>query len=107
MTPLSTIPPWIVLAETLIPVWEAEISLVLVIPAVRNVLLTTTSADAEVLAAIDGILAANPENVKQYRSGKTGLLGFFVGQAMKAFGGKANPKVLNEAVKKRLDEIEL
>ena len=53
-------------------------------------------------AIIDGIIAANPEQVAGYRSGKDKLFGFFVGQAMKATGGKANPAQLNELLKKKL-----
>jgi aspartyl-tRNA(Asn)/glutamyl-tRNA(Gln) amidotransferase subunit B len=53
-------------------------------------------------AIIDGIIAANPEQLAQYRSGKDKLFGFFVGQAMKATGGKANPAQLNELLKKKL-----
>ncbi|WP_269471027.1 Asp-tRNA(Asn)/Glu-tRNA(Gln) amidotransferase subunit GatB [Sulfurivermis fontis] len=51
---------------------------------------------------IDDILAANPDNVTAYRSGKDKLFGFFVGQVMKATQGKANPQQLNELLKKKL-----
>jgi aspartyl-tRNA(Asn)/glutamyl-tRNA(Gln) amidotransferase subunit B len=51
---------------------------------------------------IDEIIAANPGNVAGYRAGKTQLLGFFVGQAMKATSGKANPAMVNELLKKKL-----
>ena len=47
-------------------------------------------------AAIAGILAANPDKLADYRGGKDKLLGFFVGQTMRAMGGKANPAVVNE-----------
>ncbi len=53
-------------------------------------------------AAIDQILAANADKVAEYRSGKDKLLGFFVGQVMKATGGKANPGLVNEALKRKL-----
>jgi aspartyl-tRNA(Asn)/glutamyl-tRNA(Gln) amidotransferase subunit B len=53
-------------------------------------------------AIIDGIIAANPEQLAQYRAGKDKLFGFFVGQAMKATQGKANPAQLNELLKKKL-----
>ncbi len=49
------------------------------------------------------IVAANPDQVAQYRAGKDKVLGFFVGQAMKASGGKANPAQLNEIVKRKLN----
>lgn len=51
---------------------------------------------------IDEIIAANPQQVADYRAGKDKLFGFFVGQAMKASGGKLNPKQLNELLKKKL-----
>jgi aspartyl-tRNA(Asn)/glutamyl-tRNA(Gln) amidotransferase subunit B len=53
-------------------------------------------------AVIDGIMAANPKQLADYRSGKDKLFGFFVGQGMKATGGKANPALLNELLKKKL-----
>jgi len=51
---------------------------------------------------VDEILAANPGQVAEYRSGKDKVFGFFVGQAMKASKGKANPAQLNEILKKKL-----
>lgn len=51
---------------------------------------------------IDEIIAANPQQVADYRAGKEKLFGFFVGQAMKASGGKLNPGQLNELLKKKL-----
>lgn len=47
-------------------------------------------------AVINAVLAANPDKVEQYRGGKTGLIGFFVGQCMKEMKGQGNPKVINE-----------
>jgi aspartyl-tRNA(Asn)/glutamyl-tRNA(Gln) amidotransferase subunit B len=52
--------------------------------------------------AVDKIIAANPDNVAAYRGGKEKLLGFFVGQVMKETGGKANPALIQELVKKKL-----
>ena len=52
--------------------------------------------------AIDDVMAANPNQLNDYRSGKDKLFGFFVGQVMKATGGKANPAQLNELLKKKL-----
>lgn len=52
--------------------------------------------------AIAEVLAANPDKVAEYKSGKDKLFGFFVGQTMKATGGKANPAILNELLKKQL-----
>jgi aspartyl-tRNA(Asn)/glutamyl-tRNA(Gln) amidotransferase subunit B len=51
---------------------------------------------------IDEIIAANPAQVAEYRSGKEKMFGFFVGQAMKASKGKANPAQLNDIMKKKL-----
>ncbi|MCK9530139.1 MAG: Asp-tRNA(Asn)/Glu-tRNA(Gln) amidotransferase subunit GatB [Gammaproteobacteria bacterium] len=51
---------------------------------------------------IDDIIAANPDNVAAYRGGKDKLFGFFVGQVMKATGGKANPGQVNDLLKKKL-----
>jgi aspartyl-tRNA(Asn)/glutamyl-tRNA(Gln) amidotransferase subunit B len=53
-------------------------------------------------ASIDEILAKNADKVAEYRSGKDKLFGFFVGQVMKATGGKANPAMLNERLKAKL-----
>ncbi len=55
-----------------------------------------------IAAAIDGVLAANADKVAEYRAGKDKLFGYFVGQVMKATGGKANPKALNEILKTKL-----
>jgi len=54
-------------------------------------------------AIIDQIIANNPEQLAQYRSGKDKLFGFFVGQAMKATAGKANPQQLNDLLKAKLN----
>jgi aspartyl-tRNA(Asn)/glutamyl-tRNA(Gln) amidotransferase subunit B len=54
-------------------------------------LLMDTNQDA-LKAAIEAVVAANPEKVAEYRKGKKGLLGMFMGEVMKKSGGKANPK---------------
>lgn len=51
---------------------------------------------------IDEIIAANPDNVASYKAGKTNLMGWFVGQVMKASQGKANPGVVNQILSKKL-----
>ena len=61
------------------------------------------SETSELEPVIDRILAANPGQVEQYRGGKQGLLGFFVGQVMKESGGKANAKVVSELVRAKLN----
>jgi aspartyl-tRNA(Asn)/glutamyl-tRNA(Gln) amidotransferase subunit B len=53
---------------------------------------------------IDRIIEANPGQAEQFRSGKEGLLGFFVGQVMKETGGKADPRVVNDRVRAKLSE---
>ena len=53
--------------------------------------------------AIDQIMAENADKVEQYRSGKVQLMGWFVGQVMKATQGKANPGVCSELLKKKLE----
>ena len=54
-------------------------------------------------ALVDQVITGNPERVADYRGGKTKLMGWFVGQVMKASGGKANPRAVNEALRARLD----
>jgi aspartyl-tRNA(Asn)/glutamyl-tRNA(Gln) amidotransferase subunit B len=51
---------------------------------------------------VSKILAANPAEVQAYKSGKTKLLGFFVGQVMRETRGQANPKMVNEILVKKL-----
>ncbi|HKA86242.1 MAG TPA: Asp-tRNA(Asn)/Glu-tRNA(Gln) amidotransferase subunit GatB [Haliangiales bacterium] len=54
--------------------------------------------------AARAVVAANPKQVEQYRAGKTNVLGFFVGQTMKATGGKANPQAVNEILRRLLEQ---
>jgi aspartyl-tRNA(Asn)/glutamyl-tRNA(Gln) amidotransferase subunit B len=54
-------------------------------------------------SVIETVMADNAEKVAEYRSGKDKLFGFFVGQVMKSSGGKANPKLVNERLKAKLD----
>ena len=65
--------------------------------------LKQTSDTGAIDAEIDKILAANAEKVAEYKSGKQQLFGFFVGQTMKAMQGKANPQVVNERLRAKLD----
>ncbi|NHM13219.1 Asp-tRNA(Asn)/Glu-tRNA(Gln) amidotransferase subunit GatB [Xiamenia xianingshaonis] len=53
-------------------------------------------------AVVDAVIAANPDKVAQYQGGKTGLIGFFVGQCMKEMKGQGNPKLINELLAKKL-----
>ena len=52
---------------------------------------------------IDDLIAANPKQVEQYRAGKKTMLGFFVGQVMKASKGQASPQIVNELLAKKLE----
>jgi len=52
---------------------------------------------------IEEVIAKNPENFQKYQEGNKKLFGFFVGQVLKATGGKANPKVVNDLVKEKLE----
>ncbi len=61
------------------------------------------SDEDELLGLVQGILENNPAEVKKYRQGKTQLLGFFVGQLMKATKGKANPNLANSIIKEMLE----
>ena len=61
--------------------------------------------DKEIESMIDKVINNNPEQLEQYRSGKDRLFGFFVGQVMKASQGKANPKQVNDILRKKLDLI--
>ncbi len=62
------------------------------------------SSDTSTLERIiDEVVAANPKQLEQYRGGKTTMIGFFVGQVMKASKGQANPKLVNALLMKKLD----
>ena len=60
--------------------------------------------DKEIESMIDKVINNNPEQLEQYRSGKDRLFGFFVGQVMKASQGKANPKQVNDILRKKLEK---
>ena len=60
--------------------------------------------DKEIESIIDRVINNNPEQLEQYRSGKDRLFGFFVGQVMKASQGKANPKQVNDILRKKLEK---
>jgi len=64
--------------------------------------LVQVSDTGEIDRVIDEVIAASPNQLEQYRSGKEALFGFFVGQVMKASKGKANPKVVNERLREKL-----
>jgi len=60
------------------------------------------SDPAQIAPIIDEIIAKNPDNVEKFKAGNKKLLGFFVGQVLKATGGKANPQVVNKLVAEKL-----
>ena len=64
--------------------------------------LKQVSDTKEIEKIIDKIIADNPKNVEDYKAGKEKLFGFFVGQAMKATQGKANPGIINNILKEKL-----
>ncbi len=66
--------------------------------------LSQISDENEIESLVDNVLNSNPENVKKYRDGKDKLFGFFVGEAMKLSKGKANPKIVNDFIKKKLSQ---
>ncbi len=79
--------------------WAGEGSADAIIEAKGLKQMTDTGAIEQV---VDEIISNNAPQVAQFKSGNEKILGFFVGQAMKATGGKANPKVLNELLRKKL-----
>ena len=65
--------------------------------------LRQVSDTGAIAALVDRVIADNPDKVADYRGGRVKLMGWFVGQTMKASGGKANPRAVNEALRARLD----
>ncbi len=70
---------------------------------IRSRNLTLVSDTSTLLPALEAILRDNEKQVALYRAGKTAMLGWFVGQAMKATGGRADPAVLTDLLRKLLD----
>ena len=64
--------------------------------------LSQVSDPVEIAAIVDAVMAANPQQLEQFRAGKTKLQGFFTGQVMKASGGRVNPKVLGKMLGQKL-----
>jgi len=87
--------------EALAAMWDSEDDADAVIKA-RGLEQLSDSGALE--SAVSSVLADNPSQVDQYRSGKTKVLGFLVGQVMKATGGKANPQQLSALLKSKLDD---
>ena len=70
---------------------------------VREKGLGQVSDEGPIRQAIEKVVAASPDQLAKYKGGKTTLLGYFVGQVLKATGGKANPELVNRLLKERLD----
>ena len=66
--------------------------------------LIQNSNSSELQGWVDATLAKLPEKVLEYKNGKTGLLGMFVGEVMKLSKGKADPKLLNQLMKQTLEK---
>ena len=64
--------------------------------------LVQVSDTGEIDGLIDEVIATNPDQLANYRSGKDALFGFFVGQVIKASKGKANPKIVSERLRAKL-----
>ncbi len=71
---------------------------------VKRLGLTQVSDEGALEALVEEVLAEHPREIERYRRGKTQLLGYFVGQVMKRSGGKANPKVTGDILRRKLDE---
>ena len=85
--------------EVLAAMWDGEGDADAIIQA-RGLAQMSDSAALE--QVVDEVISGNPDQVEQYRAGKTKVMGFLVGQVMKASGGKANPKKVSEILKSRL-----
>ena len=72
---------------------------------VNTIGLLQISDPAKILPIIDEIIKNNPDNVAKFKAGNSKLLGFFVGQVLKATGGKANPQVVNKLVAEKLKSL--
>jgi aspartyl-tRNA(Asn)/glutamyl-tRNA(Gln) amidotransferase subunit B len=65
--------------------------------------LAQVSDSAALEQAIDRILETHPDELARYRNGQTKLMGFFVGQVMRATQGKGNPQIVNQLLKTKLE----
>jgi aspartyl-tRNA(Asn)/glutamyl-tRNA(Gln) amidotransferase subunit B len=79
--------------------WQGEGDADAIIAARGLKQITDTGA---IEAAVDAVLAANPDQVEQLKAGKDKVLGFLVGQVMKATGGKANPAQVNALLRAKV-----
>jgi aspartyl-tRNA(Asn)/glutamyl-tRNA(Gln) amidotransferase subunit B len=65
--------------------------------------LTQIDDESAIVELIEGVIAANPDPVAQFRAGKTAAFGFLVGRVMKVAAGKANPRRVNELLRRTLE----
>ena len=72
---------------------------------IKELGLEQISDEKEIREIIKSVMEKNQKEVEQYRAGKEKVFGFFVGQVMKATGGKANPSMVNELLRKNLKEV--
>jgi len=85
--------------ELLVRMWNGDGSPKAI---VENEGLAQTSDPDAIARFIDDVFAANEKSVAEYRAGKTNVMGFLVGQVMKASRGKADPQLVNELVRSKL-----
>jgi glutaminyl-tRNA synthetase len=69
---------------------------------IRRLGLDQAVGGADLSAAVDAVLASMPDKAESYRAGKTSLLGLFTGLVMKATGGKADPKAVQDEIRRKL-----
>ncbi len=67
-------------------------------------LIQNSNSSNDLQTLVDEALAKFPEKIAEYKNGKVGLLGLFVGEVMKLSKGKADPKILNQLVKNTLEK---
>ncbi len=72
---------------------------------IKRLNLVQISDETELIAIIEKVIADNQKQVETYKGGKTSVIGFFVGQVMKATKGKANPQSVNKLLKEKLDNL--
>ncbi len=85
--------------EVFTGIWDGEGSAAAIVEA-RGLKQISDSGELEVI--VEKVVADNPDQAEQFRAGKEKLMGFFVGQVMKATGGKANPKQVNQLLREKL-----
>ena len=72
---------------------------------VEDLGLKQVSDEGAIAALVEQVLADNPKSVADYKGGKKNVIGFLVGQCMKASKGKGNPKMINQLLAQKLEQI--